>query len=86
MRLKADVLEWRTLSGRIVAVDLRSRQVIEVNQSGARMWSELLTGTTRDGLVHSLMEGYAIDSDRAGNDVDSFLRMLKDADLIEDDE
>jgi hypothetical protein len=83
LRLRSDLLEWREVEGEIVALDLRTSRYLAVNRSGARLWSILATGATREQLVARLVEIYGVLPDRAEAETASFLEVLSAEDLIE---
>jgi hypothetical protein len=82
LRLRSDDLEWREVEGEVVALDLRSATYIAINQTGARLWSTLAFGATRDELVDLLVEEYAIPRTQAQSDADAFVEMLDQQDML----
>lgn len=85
LRLRTDRVEWRTLEGRIIAVDLRTREVLETNRAGALMWNALIEGATREALLKELQTAYDLTAERAGEDADAFLTMIGNADLLDEE-
>jgi hypothetical protein len=83
LRLRNHALEWREIEGEVVAVDTRKSVYMAVNRSGAVLWPALAAGATRDNLVERLVEAYEIDRESAEGDVDAFLRLLDEQDLLE---
>lgn len=83
LRLRTDSLEWRQVDGEIVALDLRSSQYLQINRTGAALWPHLVDGASRDNLVRTLVEQYDADEDTAGRDVDAFIEMLRQRQLLE---
>jgi hypothetical protein len=82
LNLRADALEWREIDGEIVALATRSSTYIAINSSGAALWPALARGATRGELVSVLQDRFAIDGERAGKDVDSFLAAMRGQDLL----
>jgi len=82
LRLRTDVLEWRTLNGRIVAVDIRTRQVMEINRTGTLLWGALVEGASRADLQARLAQAHNVEPRRAAEDVEAFLNALDGAGLL----
>jgi len=80
--LREQDLDWREIGEEIVALDTQSAVYLAVQGSGAVLWRLLADSTTRDGLVQALVETYAIDTDRAAEDVDDFLASLSERGLL----
>jgi Coenzyme PQQ synthesis protein D (PqqD) len=84
LRIRPDAVEWREAEGEVVALDLRTSTYLAVNETGATLWPALIEGATRDELVASLENGYGVERERAERDLDAFLELLRDRDLLED--
>jgi hypothetical protein len=84
LRLRNQALEWREIEGEVVAVDTRKSVYMAVNRSGAALWPALAAGATREDLVERLVEAYGLDRGSAEGDVDAFLHVLDEHDLLED--
>jgi hypothetical protein len=82
LRLRADGLDWREVSGRIVALLPGSSGHVVVNATGAVLWRALVSGADRGRLVITLVEAFAIDEQRAERDVDAFLAALRSRGLL----
>lgn len=82
IRLKADALEWREVEGEVVALDVAAFEYVAANRAGAVLWRELADGTTPERLTAALVERFAVDDATAANDVDRFLAVLRERDLI----
>lgn len=54
-----------------------------LSESGALLWDRLQQETDRQALIDCLLAEYEVDAARAGADVDSFLRQLHEAKLLE---
>ena len=83
LRLRAADLQWRSVEGEVVALDLRGSQYLGVNNSGADLWDMLAAGTTRAALVAHLAGNYGLAPDVAGEHVEAFLGQLEAQDLID---
>ena len=84
LRLRKDELEWREVEGEIVVLDARKSLYLSVSPSGAPLWTALADGATKEDLVAKLTETFGLEPDRAEQDVDSFLAMLEDQELLEE--
>jgi hypothetical protein len=82
LRLRSEELEWRDIEGEVVALDLRTRAYLAVNESGARLWSALASGATRDQLIDLLVRTFEIPREQATADVDAFIEMLARQDML----
>ncbi len=83
LRLREAGLEWRTVEGEVVALDMSESAYLAVNESGRRLWEELARGTTREQLIQVLTDGYGLDTAAAEHDTDAFLAELAKRDLLE---
>lgn len=83
LRLRPGALEWREVEGEIVALDLTASTYLSVNQAGAPLWRDLVSGTSRDDLIRRLVEGFGIEEPAAACDVDLFVAQLERQDLLE---
>ena len=84
LRVRADALEWRTVEGEIVALDLRRSLYLAINPSGAAIWPALVEGASRDELIERLCAECGVSRQTAESDVDGFLAELASHDLLED--
>ena len=84
LRVRADALEWRTVEGEIVALDLRRSLYLAINPSGAAIWPALVEGASRDELIERLCAECGVSRQTAESDVDAFLSELESHDLLED--
>lgn len=83
LRLRNGALEWREIEDEVVAVDTRKSIYIAVNHSAAVLWPALASGATREQLVERLTDAFEIDRGSAEEDIDSFLGLLDEHDLLE---
>lgn len=82
LRLRTSDLEWRAIEDEVIAVDLRTSTYLSANASGMLLWRELAEGTTKEALVHRLLEAYGIETQQAEADVDRFLDDLGSRGLL----
>lgn len=82
LRLRSEELEWRAIEGEVVALDLRTRSYLTVNESGAKLWSALASGASRDELIDLLIRTFEIPREQARTDVDAFVQMLARRDML----
>lgn len=54
-----------------------------LSESGALLWDRLQQETDRQTLIDCLLAEYEVDEARASEDVDAFLRQLREAKLLE---
>ena len=57
--------------------------IITINETGAMLWELLAGGASKDELVSKLTEEYDVSKEIAEADVDAFLNIMKEADLLE---
>ena len=84
LQLDRATVEWRLVDDEIVALDLRDSMYLGINASGAILWPMLVEGTTRTSLVAELEATYEIDTETASADVDAFVAMLRERQLLLD--
>jgi hypothetical protein len=82
LRLRSEGLEWRQVEDEVVALDTPTASYVAVNRSGAKLWAALAGGATREELIDTLVSEFAIAREQAANDVDAFVQMLVEQDMI----
>jgi hypothetical protein len=82
-RLRASGLEWRSVEGEIVALDLPADTYLGLNQSGAVLWQALAQGASADELVERLVGEYQIERSDAERDVRQFIAALQAQGVLE---
>jgi hypothetical protein len=83
IRLRDEDVTWRSVDDEVIVLDRRSWAYLSVNGSGALLWPRVVDGTTRPDLVEALVAAYAIEPDNAAADVDAFVGMLREHDLLQ---
>lgn len=87
MKIKADYI-LREVAGTHVVVPTGAAAVnfsgmINLNSTGAFLWSQLSAGKAEQELSAALLEEYEIDEASAKVDISEFLAKLKAEDLLE---
>lgn len=87
MKLKKDFI-FRKIAGDNVVVPIGQQisefnGLIKLNNSGAFLWNILKEGSSKEELVDKLQEEYEVDQDFAENDVEKFIQILKERDMLE---
>lgn len=82
LRLKDNDIVWRSVEDEIVILHREDWEYLTVNEAGTLLWSKLVDGATRADLVSSLLAAYDIDEKRATSDVETFLTLLSERDLL----
>ena len=87
MKLKEGFI-FRKIAGDNVVVPIGQQikefnGLIKLNESGAFLWNILKEGSSKEELVDKLLEEYEIDRDFAENDVEKFINILKERDMLE---
>jgi hypothetical protein len=83
IQLRENDVVWRAVDDEIIVLDRRTWGYISVNFTGATLWQDVVDGTTRTQLVDKLVSAFNVDKPKALADVDSFVTMLEQHDLLE---
>ena len=70
----------------VVAVGEASKNfngVINLNESGAFLWKQLMSETTNEKLLDALLNEYDVSEEIAKKDIQMFVNKLKEADILE---
>lgn len=86
MRIK-DGYVLRQVAGNsiVIAVGeeaLNFNGIITINGAGAFLWNLLSDGADKEMLLSAMLKEYDIDKKTASDDIDEFIKKLKDADLL----
>ncbi len=71
----------------VIAVGKYAKNIngyIKLNETACFLWGVLRKGATQEELVDSLLKEYDVSSDIAENDVDKFIKILKDLGAIDE--
>ncbi len=60
------------------------RKIITLNETALFIFNLIAEGKDRDAIIASLLAEYETDEKTITGDVDSFIKILKDADILED--
>lgn len=82
LRLRPGI-EWRSVSGEVVALDLDSSAYLSVNDTGSVLWPLIVAGTTEARLVEEVVARFDIDVEQARHDVAVFVEGLRAFSLVE---
>ncbi|HWU11151.1 MAG TPA: PqqD family protein [Streptomyces sp.] len=83
MRLRAEGLSARELSGEIILLDLRSSRYLSVSGVGVDIVNLLSVDRTEEELIAAVLEQYEVDEATVRRDALTFLGQLRDAGLLE---
>ena len=70
----------------VVAVGEASKEfngIINLNETGAFLWKQLIDDNTVDGVVAALLNEYDVSEETAKKDVELFINKLKEAKILE---
>jgi hypothetical protein len=56
--------------------------MITVNETGAFLWKQLTKDTTKEELVHAMLEEYEVSEDEARIDIEEFLQLLQQNNIL----
>jgi hypothetical protein len=56
--------------------------MITVNETGAFLWKQLTKDTTKEELVHAMLEEYEVSEDEARIDIEEFLHLLQQNNIL----
>jgi hypothetical protein len=57
--------------------------VINLNQTGAFIWRQLIEGTTPNDLLHTMLATFEVNKQTAEADIQEFVRKLEMANILE---
>lgn len=83
LKLRGADLAWREVDTEIIVLDLRTSRYLSINRTGMVLWKHLADGATSADLAARLIEEFEISRETAERDVDSFLQMCSDRNLLE---
>jgi hypothetical protein len=83
LKIRPGVAEWREVESEVVGIDTRTATYFALNRTGALLWPALIAGTTRPVLVERLCTEFGIAPEAAAGDVDAFLKVLADQDMLD---
>ena len=83
VRLRSADLEWRTVDGEVILLDVRTSRYFAANRTAAALWPVLVKGATRDELAAQVAVRYDISAGQATADVDALVAQLTEQGLLE---
>lgn len=83
LRLRDRSLEWRSIDGDVVAVDLKSSEYLHLNRSRARLWAMRAVGATVVELCQHRVDAYGLRWEAAVTDVRAYVSALDARELLE---
>ncbi|MBE2220481.1 MAG: PqqD family protein [Anaerolineae bacterium] len=75
-------LTWRLLDGEAVIVSPTTGEIRVLNQAGADIWQQIVTGSQVQDIERALARQYALSPQQAEADVSAFLEDLTNHGLI----
>lgn len=82
LKIRDDDLSWRQVGDEVIVLDLRSNAYLSINQSGTTLWEMLVDGSTPATMAARLVSDFGVEEHRARTDVDEFVTMLEDRELL----
>jgi hypothetical protein len=73
---------WQTIDGETVLLDIDHKQLLGLNEVGARVWLLCDGARTAGEIVRTIAEEFSVDADTARADVAGFLDELYAAELL----
>ena len=87
MKIKNGFAKWKSADSNIVVTVGRATNdfngMITLNDSGSFFWDCLTHETTIDKVVEKVISEYDIDTETAKRDIEKFIKMLEDNNLLE---
>ena len=85
MKLKHPELVWTKVDSEVVVLDTRTSRYSSLNESAAELWLALSEGATVAEMEALLQEQYGIEGAVAAEDVSRFLEMLREHDMLDEE-
>ena len=82
MRPASDIIA-RSLGDAAVLIRLQTNSIYELNGTGARIWSLLKAGGTKQQVIDALLSEFDIERDALTEAVDELIGMLRAEGLVE---
>jgi hypothetical protein len=73
---------YRELEGEIVLVHLGTNRIYSLNETGARFWELLASGSERADIERQLLDEFAIEPEALRREIDSMLVALANEGLV----
>lgn len=85
IRIRKDVV-FRDLEGELVLLNLATGVYFGLDPIGTRIWALIDDGRTVDQIVGAITEEYEVDASVCRADLERFLAILRDNDLVDLDD
>ena len=82
LKIRDEDLSWRQVGDEVIVLDLLSNAYLSINRSGTALWEMLVDGSTPTTMAARLVTDYGVEESRARSDVEEFVAMLDDRDLL----
>jgi hypothetical protein len=73
---------YRELEGEIVLVHLGTNRIYSLNETGARFWELLASGSERAEIERQLLDEFAVEPEDLRQEIDSMLSALAEEGLV----
>lgn len=87
MKIKSDFILKKVADSYVVMpvndLSLDFNGIINLNETGAFLFEILQNGAEREDLLKKMLDEYEVDEKTASNDIDAFIKKLKDAEILE---
>ncbi|HZJ78703.1 MAG TPA: PqqD family protein [Clostridia bacterium] len=87
MKAKKDFILRKVAGSYIIVATGRAAidftKVINLNETGAFLWSMLEKGVTKDEMVKNLLQEYNVSEEKATEDINVFIEKVKQEDMLE---
>ncbi len=86
MKLKSDLI-LRCIAGEHVVIPIGDNVatfngIISLNETAFYLWKKIQTQVSREELISSLLNEFEVDENQAGKDIDDFLVLLREHELL----
>ena len=82
LKLRDADLSWSQVGDEVIVLDLRSNAYLSINQTGTSLWEMLVDGSTPATMAEHLVSEFGVEPERARADVEAFVAMLAERDLL----
>ncbi len=87
MKIKDDFILRKVADSYVVvpvnSMTLNFNGIINLNESGAFLFGLLQNGAEREDLISKMLDEYDVSEQQASDDIDTFIKKLKDVDILE---
>jgi hypothetical protein len=83
IKVREGAAAWREVEGETIVLQLESSLYLGINAAGTVLWPAMVEGATADDLTDRLASAFSIDRSRAAADVETFLALCREHNLLE---